>query len=199
VTALPQDGPSALIAFARLFLAAVYAWSAGAKILWPGKFRELLAATGMLPGPLVEPAAIVLPVVELVLALAFLWSPSGVMPAAASAFLSLIFSGVHAFTWGVGEVVPRGCLGVTIRHTASGLHAAMPAPSLTLLGASLFLLLAPVMGGAAGRFPEHRLSAASPAPPRLHEGEGRKAAPQIPTTERRPAGRSRGPPARCCR
>jgi hypothetical protein len=147
MTALPPDGLSALTAFARLFLAAVYAWSAGGKILWPTEFRGLLVESGMLPASLVEPTAIALPIIELALALALIWIRLRTIAAAASTFLSLVFSGVHAHALVAGSVIRCGCIGVVVQYPSSGLHTAMLVLSIAMLGASLTLLFSSASNG----------------------------------------------------
>lgn len=138
------DRLNALAAAARWLLAAVYAWSAGGKVLWPAEFRGLLVESGMLPGSLAEPVAIALPIVELVLALALLWAPSRAVAAAASMFVSLVFSGVHAYALIAGSVIRCGCIGVEVRHTSMGLHTALLVLSIAMVGASLVLLFSPL-------------------------------------------------------
>ena len=151
VTGRVKWRPRALM-LARWLLVIVLAWSAGGKVFWPEKLRDILRTTGLVPPEWLGLLAYGLPAVEMALALGLATHRIWVPALLGSIFLSSAFAAVHAYLLACGRVVPRGCAGVAINFESRWFHAALLALSLLLLGASIALLMAET---GQGRTPPH--------------------------------------------
>lgn len=127
--------------YLRWFLVLVLAWSAGAKVFKPGDFQRSMAATGMFPDSALPPIAYALPTVEFGLALLLASGLLRPVSLLGVSFLSAVFVGLHGYLLWSGSVVPCGCAGISITHSARGSHAVMLVLSSAMLIAAGYLLL----------------------------------------------------------
>jgi hypothetical protein len=126
--------------FCRWFLVAVFAWSAGGKLLWPGEFEAIVKATGFVPGRLVLPITYGAPIIELLVSASL--AVNYLVPIALwiAAFLSLMFLGTHGAVVFLGDRIPCGCIGVQIDPSTRGFHVTMVFVCLGMATGALFLL-----------------------------------------------------------
>jgi uncharacterized membrane protein YphA (DoxX/SURF4 family) len=121
----------------RLLLAGVFGYAGIEKILEPGAFADSIAAYRLLPDALVNPVALVLPVVEVALALALFVPKLRKTAAGGIGVLLLIFMAGLAQAWARGIVLNCGCFGGDSTATAtSGAMAWAVVRDAGLLGAA---------------------------------------------------------------
>ena len=123
---------------ARFGLAAVWLWSGTVKLLNPLDSRQAIAAYELLPDGVIDPLAVALPALELVLGLMLLFGVFLRVAAVASAIILIGFIAGVASAWARGLSIDCGCFG------GGGYDAdAGPATYLTSIGRDiLFLVMA---------------------------------------------------------
>lgn len=94
---------------ARCGLAAVFLWAGATKLADPAAFAALIDAYGIVPAPLLRPAAIGLPVVEVLAALGLLADIRGSL--AVISGLTAVFVAILAYGIRMGLDVDCGCFG----------------------------------------------------------------------------------------
>lgn len=124
-----------------LLLAAVFAWSAGGKLLWPTAFGEVLNKTGLFAPSLLPFLARGVPAAELVIALLLAIRATRPIGLIATCFASATFAMVHFFLIATGEVVPCGCAGISIEFHSLEAHVALGVLTSLMVIASIWLLL----------------------------------------------------------
>ena len=113
----------------RIILAMIFAWTAGAKILWPAEFRESMDNLGMVPPRVANGLQFGLPVLELLVAGA-LTQRRLLLPAYGIAmFLGMVFLGVHTMLLILGTPVSCGCAGFQFSRIDGVTHWIMLAVS----------------------------------------------------------------------
>jgi hypothetical protein len=100
----------ALVFAARVTVAVVLAYAAFAKVHEAGRLPSQMRAIGV-PAPLSVAAAVVVPTVELVIALALLGFPYSPVPAFAAIALLALFTGVVIANLTSGQRKPCPCFG----------------------------------------------------------------------------------------
>jgi len=110
---------------ARWLLAAVFLFAAGPKIMAPRPFAEIIGAYGLLPSPLLLPAAIILPLAEIAGAVLLLFGKR--LGLWLSAAMMVCFIGVLGYGIHLGLDIDCGCFGPDDpEHAAfSGLRTAL--------------------------------------------------------------------------
>lgn len=93
----------------RCLLAGVFLWSGLSKAYAPNFFAETIAAYGLLPDPLVFPAALLLIVAELLFGVGLLIDQRGAL--AGIGLLLLLFMAVLGYGISLGLDVDCGCFG----------------------------------------------------------------------------------------
>lgn len=94
---------------ARWGLAVVFLWAGIPKLLDPHAFAQVIGAYGLLPDPLVLPAAVLLPAAEIVIAIGLLVNRAHCLQAAA--VLLVLFVGVLSYGIFLGLDIDCGCFG----------------------------------------------------------------------------------------
>ncbi|MDQ3783783.1 MAG: hypothetical protein M3360_02725 [Actinomycetota bacterium] len=107
--------PDTLAFAAAVLLAAMFAWAAAAKAVWPAGWREAVGGFGL--GQRAEPlVSVVVPVVELAVALTILWASARAGAALALALLAAFSAAVVRARSRQGDLLPCGCFGrATVR------------------------------------------------------------------------------------
>lgn len=95
--------------FARWGLAGVFLWAGIPKLFTPNAFAQVIGAYGLLPDPLILPAAIFLPVVEVAIAVGLLAKRRWCLLAAA--VLLALFIAVLCYGIFLGLDIDCGCFG----------------------------------------------------------------------------------------
>ena len=114
------------------WLIVLFGWSAGAQLLWPAEFADALRRSGLV-SPRAAPAmAYALPAAELIVASSLAAYPRNAIAWLAACFLTLLFTGVHAYLLISGDVIDCGCLGLQATHASGTYHVAL----CLLMGAS---------------------------------------------------------------
>lgn len=110
---------------ARWGLAVVFLWAGVPKLFAPYAFAQVIGAYGLLPDPLVLPAAVLLPAAEIVIAIGLLANRARCLQAAAA--LLVLFIGVLSYGIFLGLDIDCGCFGPEDpEHEAfAGLHLAL--------------------------------------------------------------------------
>jgi uncharacterized membrane protein YphA (DoxX/SURF4 family) len=122
----------------RLALGAIFVLASISKIAYPGAFAEIVSNYQILPAMLVNPAAIVLPWMELVLGLlllAGLWLPGAAL---ASLTLLTLFFAALLYNMARGINVHCGCFSVSTSGSPQMLWYLVRDSLFLLLGAALF-------------------------------------------------------------
>lgn len=121
----------------RLLLAGLFIASGVLKLLDPPRFATLIAGFGLLPHPLILPAAIILPVVELAAGIGLFFCRRGSL--AAIATLLILFMAVLAYGIHLGLDIDCGCFGPEDPEQAyKGLKGALVRDA-AMMAAVLFL------------------------------------------------------------
>lgn len=94
---------------ARWLLAGIFVYSGGVKLADPANFAVVVKGFGLLPDFLVHPAAIVLPILEILVAVGVALAVRGSL--AAMAGMLLLFMAVLAYGIHLGLDVDCGCFG----------------------------------------------------------------------------------------
>lgn len=94
---------------ARWLLAAVFVFSGAVKLADPQRFAEIVSGFGLLPDPLLFPAAVLLPVAELAAGLGLFFAVRGSL--AAIAAMLLVFMTVLGYGIHLGLDIDCGCFG----------------------------------------------------------------------------------------
>ncbi len=124
---------------ARLGLACVFAYAAIGKAMDLGRTRTTLARFGM-PEPLVAVAAVVLPALELVIAIALVPATTAIAASVAAVALLVAFSIVIARAVRAGDRHPCNCLGAHSRARALGAPALIRNALLALFALAVALV-----------------------------------------------------------
>lgn len=93
----------------RLVLAAIFIYSGAIKLPGPAAFAEIIAGFGLLPDALVIPAAVILPLAELIAGIGLVFAVRGSLPAITAmlvVFISVLGYGIH-----LGLDIDCGCFG----------------------------------------------------------------------------------------
>ncbi|SHJ52597.1 Methylamine utilisation protein MauE [Malonomonas rubra DSM 5091] len=93
----------------RCLLAGVFLWSGLSKAYRPTAFAETVGAYGLLPDPLVFPAAILLIVAEVIVGIGLLIDQKGAL--SATTLLMLLFMAVLGYGIYLGLDIDCGCFG----------------------------------------------------------------------------------------
>ena len=116
--------PRALLAVAcRLLLAALFLWAASLKIRDPAAFALAVSRYHILPGPLVNPVAILLPWVEILSALALLLPSRPFRAAGAALIASMLAVFTLAIAWSLLHGTPPSCGCFSLRPDAAPSNA----------------------------------------------------------------------------
>ncbi|WP_171267257.1 MauE/DoxX family redox-associated membrane protein [Oceanidesulfovibrio marinus] len=94
---------------ARLILAAAFLVAGVIKLSDPDAFAGTIAAFGILPAPLVDWAALLLPIIEVLAAIALLWDARGGLSVITA--LTLVFIAVLGYGLWLGLDIDCGCYG----------------------------------------------------------------------------------------
>lgn len=132
VRALFLDSPKLVLA-ARVALGAIFIAASADKLIHPKAFAEVIVNYRLLPGLLVNPAAVILPWLELIVGLALVFGPGARGAGLLALLLMSAFAGALGFNLARGLDVACGCF----RASASS----SPATLLTLGRDVLFLML----------------------------------------------------------
>jgi len=98
-----------LLSGLRWLLALVFIYSGAVKIIDPPRFAQIIDGFGLLPYPLLLPAAIVLPLLELIAGVGLLFNKRGSLTAIAS--MLVLFMAVLAYGIHLGLDIDCGCFG----------------------------------------------------------------------------------------
>lgn len=121
----------------RLLLAGLFIASGVLKLLDPPRFATLIAGFGLLPHPLILPAAIILPVAELAAGIGLVFCRRGCL--AAIATMLILFMAVLAYGIHLGLDIDCGCFGPEDPEQAyKGLKGALVRDA-AMMAAVLFL------------------------------------------------------------
>jgi uncharacterized membrane protein YphA (DoxX/SURF4 family) len=93
----------------RLVLAGIFIYSGAIKLLDPAAFAEIIAGFGLLPDVFVIPAAVILPIVELVAGIGLVFAVPGslsIITAMLAVFIAVLGYGIH-----LGLDIDCGCFG----------------------------------------------------------------------------------------
>lgn len=128
---------------AALTLSALFANAALHKVRHRAWFRRQLKAYQLLPGRLLTPVAIGLPLLELATAVALLWPPvrsgAGII---AAALLTLYGWAIAINLWRGRQTMDCGCSGPAVRHP---LQPGLLVRNAALVGLTLFTIPEPVL------------------------------------------------------
>jgi len=94
----------------RLLLAAVFIYGGVPKLFSPNDFAVIISAYGLLPDPLVLPAAFLLPLLEIIIAIGLLLDNRWAV--AAALILLLFFIAVLSYGMSIGLDIDCGCFGL---------------------------------------------------------------------------------------
>lgn len=94
---------------ARIVLAAAFLVAGAIKLSDPDAFATIIAAFGILPAPLVDWAALLLPVTEILAAVALAWDARGGLSVITT--LTLLFIAVLGYGLWLGLDIDCGCYG----------------------------------------------------------------------------------------
>jgi uncharacterized membrane protein YphA (DoxX/SURF4 family) len=116
---LPSDYRNWFVLGFRIFLGGVFAWAGWVKIAEPQGFASIIGNYQLLPGPLVNPLAVLLPWIEIlcgVLLIVGAWVDGSLLIVNA---LMVVFMAALVSTWIRGIDVDCGCFSVaTTEHGA---------------------------------------------------------------------------------
>ncbi len=93
----------------RWFLAAIFIWSGGSKLIAPADFAVVMDALGLVPSELSLPAAVLLAAGEVLLGLGLVFGVRGTMRAATALLIFFILVLAHGI--GLGLDIDCGCFG----------------------------------------------------------------------------------------
>jgi len=129
--------PPVLELIVRLVLAGIFIYSGGNKLMGPAAFAEIVGGFGLLPDALVTPAAVILPVVEMVAGVGLVFAIRGslsVVTALLVLFIAVLVYGIH-----IGLDIDCGCFGPEDPEQAyKGLKAAL-ARDAVMMAAVVFI------------------------------------------------------------
>jgi hypothetical protein len=106
----------------RWLLAGLFLWAGAIKLADPKSFARSIDAYGLIPDALLVPAAILLPIAEMLIGFAVLRRWRGGLPAMAS--LLVLFLAVLGYAIGQQLDVDCGCFSVTERQSHTSVEAA---------------------------------------------------------------------------
>ncbi len=127
-----------LLTCLRLVLGAIFAFASIDKILHPGAFAQIVSNYQILPGDMINLAAIVLPWIELTIGLLLIfgvWLPGATM---LTTLLLLTFFGTLMFNLARGINVHCGCFSTSVSGTPQTLWYVIRDSLFLILGLSLF-------------------------------------------------------------
>lgn len=124
VPVIPLPARTAAVVVLRLGIAAVFLWAAVPKLLDPAAFAEDIANYHVLPDALVGPAAIALPVIELLVAIALVTGVHAPGAALLAGAMMLVFAGAMGQAIARGIDLDCGCFGEATQTRVSGLTIA---------------------------------------------------------------------------
>lgn len=129
-----------LLAACRLLLAGLFLWAASLKIADPAAFALAVSRYHILPGPLVNPVAILLPWVEILSAAALLLPSRPLRAAGAALIAAMLAVFTLAIAWSLLLGHPPSCGCFSLRADAAPSNALNLLRNAALFAAALFVL-----------------------------------------------------------
>jgi len=125
----------------RWLLAGLFLWAGSVKLIDPKSFARTIDAFGLVPGVLLAPAALLLPLLEILTGLAVLRRWRGGLPAMAG--LLLLFMVILGYAIGQNLDVDCGCFSVAELKTHTSLKTAFLRDLIMLAGVAGLGLVKP--------------------------------------------------------
>ena len=121
----------------RLILAGIFIYSGVIKLMSPAAFAEIIAGFGLLPDALVLPAAVILPLAELVAGVGLVFAIRGSL--SAITVMLVLFIAILGYGISLGLDIDCGCFGPEDPEQAyKGLKAAL-ARDVVMMAAAAFV------------------------------------------------------------
>ncbi len=120
--------------FFRWILGIVFLYSGGSKLLDPQSFAVIIDAFGLVPETLIEPIAIGLPVLEIIVAFGLLFDIKGAL--AVTTVLMVLFMAILGYAIYMGLDIDCGCFGPDDPETEAfhGLRLALYRNAVIMIG-----------------------------------------------------------------